>query len=194
MADRRRVGRGSSLGCVLTLLVAGALAYRFGPTVLLRLGLRGSLHAPIDWGKAHEEDGLRVSVVSAAFETTEIEDLLGSRDGSADLHVTLEVTNLNAEKPIRYRTPRLLRASEPTLADDSGREVPPAAYGDETRIEGQLASGTEIAPRSSETHLLLFREPSKDAREFVLTLDLGMFGHRGTARFRIPADRVAGLR
>jgi len=183
-------GCGSAIGCVVVLAVLGFAGWRYWPQI--RAMLPGGT-APIDWGKAHEGDGLRVRVLAAEVETTEIVDVLGSREGSQDLHVTLEITNFG-DTPLTYRTPRLLRASEPKLLDEQGREVPRATYGDEARVEGELANGAEIAPHDHETHDLIFKQPSASAKSFLLNVDLAMIGRRGVVQFRIPASEIKGLR
>ncbi len=183
-------GCGSAIGCVVALAVVGYAGWKFYPQI--RGYLRGQ-SAPIDWGKAHEGDALRVRVLAAAVEATEIDDVLGSREGTLDLHVTLEITNLG-DTPVVYKTPRLLRASEPKLTDDRGREVHQATYGDDARIEGQLRHAQEIAPHDKETHDLVFKTPQADATSFLLNVDLGMLGRRGVLQFRIPASEIKGLR
>lgn len=183
-------GCGSAIGCMVALAVLGFAGWRYGPQILAFV--RGQ-SAAIDWGKAHEGDGLRVRVLSAAVETTGIEDVLGSREGSQDLHVTLEITNMG-DAPVTYRTPRLLRSSQAKLLDDQGRDVHRATYGDEARIEGELGDGAQIAPHDKETHDLIFKVPPADAKSFLLNVDLGILGRRGVIQFRIPAEQIKGLR
>lgn len=190
MAAAKGKGCGSAIGCVVVLAVLGFAGWRYGPQILAFV--RGQ-SAAIDWGKAHEGDGLRVRVLSATVEMTEIEDVLGSREGAADLHVTLEITNLG-DTAVTYRTPRLLRASEAKLLDDRGHEVHRATYGDGARIEGELKDGAQIAPHDKETHDLIFKAPSVDSKSFLLNVDIGMLGRRGVVQFRIPAEQVKGLR
>ncbi len=183
-------GCGSAIGCVVVLGVLAFAGWRYWPQI--RAMLPGQ-SAPIDWGKAHEGDGLRVRVLAAAVETTEIDDVLGPREGSQDLHVTLEITNFG-DTAVTYRPPRLLRSSEAKLLDDQGREVRRATYGDEARIEGELRDGAQIAPHDKETHDLIFKVPSASAKSFLLNVDLGMLGRRGVVQFRIPASEIKGLR
>ncbi len=190
MAQAKGKGCGSAIGCVVVLGVLGFAGWKYYPQI--HGYLRGQ-SAPVDWGMAHDGDAMRVRVLSAAMELTEIEDVLGSREANEDLHVTLEITNLG-DTPVVYKTPRLLRASEPKLSDDKGRTMPQASYGDDARIQGQLAHAQEIAPHDKETHVLVFKRPPSDATSFLLTVDLGMFGRRGVAQFRIPAEKVRGLR
>jgi hypothetical protein len=183
-------GCGSAIGCVIVLAGLGFAGWKFYPEIHAFIAGRS---APVEWGHAHDGDALRVRVLAAAVETTGIEDALGSREGGQDLHVTLEITNLG-DTAATYRTPRLLGASEPRLLDDQGREVKPATYGDDARIEGRLAHGQEIAPHDHETHDLLFKQPSAGSKYFLLNVDLRMFGRSGVVQFRIPAEQVKGLR
>jgi hypothetical protein len=190
MAQAKGKGCGSAIGCVVVLGVLGFLGWKFYPQI--HGFLRGQ-SAPVDWGMAHDGDALRLRVLSASMELTEIEDVLGSREANEDLHVTLEITNLG-DAPVVYKTPRLLRASEPKLADDKGRTVLQVEYGDDARIQGQLAHAQEIAPHDKETHDLVFKRPASDVTSFLLDVDLGMFGRRGVVQFRIPASEIKGLR
>lgn len=186
----KKGGIGSMLGCLVVLAGLGFLGYWFGPRLLALL--RGEASA-IAWGMEYEENGLRVKVISATIETTDVEDALGARGGEEDLHLRLEITNMS-DATLTYRTPRLLRSSEPKLLDDQGREVRPASYGDEARIDGQLEDGREIQARRRERHDLIFKRPSADAKSFLLNVDLAMFGHSGVVQFRIPAEEIRGLK
>ena len=183
-------GIGSAIGCLLVLGIVGFAAWHFFPQV--RTLFRGS-SAPVEWGEAHMGSGLKVTVVAAAVETTEIEDSLGRREGRDDLHVTLEIANLG-DAPVTYKEPRLLGASVPKLLDDRGKSVPLATYDDRTTIEGQLSHAQEIPAHGSEQHDLIFKVPPADAKYFMVNVDLAMFGGRGVVQFRIPADKVKGLR
>jgi hypothetical protein len=183
-------GIGSAIGCLVLLAAIGYGVWHFFPQVRT---LFPGASPPVDWGQEYYGGGLRVKVVAAEVEITEIEDTLGSRDGNEDLHVTLDITNMG-DAPVAYKTPRLLGASEPKLLDDAGRSVPLAAYDDRTTIEGQLAHAQEIAPHDSEQHDLLFKVPPPGAKSFLLNVDMAMFGGRGVVQFRIPADKIKGLR
>lgn len=190
MAAARKGGFGSALGCLVVLGVIGFVGWRYGPQILA--AMRGQ-SAALDWGKAHEEEGLRLRVLSARVEMTDIEDVLGSREGSLDLHVTLEITNTGSAALV-YRTPRLLRASEPKLTDDRGRNIPHVTYGDEAKVDGQLSDNDRIEPRESERHDLLFKMPAPGATSFLLNFDLALLGKRGVVQFRIPASEIKGLK
>lgn len=183
-------GIGSALGCLLVLGLVGFAVYHFFPEI--RAWLPG-VQPPVEWGQAHLGGGLKVEVVAAEVETTRIDDSLGERDGNEDLHVTLEIANLT-DAPRAYKTPRLLGASEPKLLDDRGKPVPHATYDDRTKVEGQLEHGQEIAPHDDEQHDLLFKVPPADAKYFLLNVDMAMFGGSGVVQFRIPAEKVKGLR
>jgi hypothetical protein len=187
---RKGGGIGSAFGCLVVLGLVGFGIWHFFPQVRT---LFPGASPPVAWGEAHVGGGLRVKVAAVAVETTEIEDTLGTRDGNEELHVTLEITNLG-DAPVAYKTPRLLGASDPKLLDDRGRAVPQATYDDRVTVGGQLAHAQEIAPHDSEQHDLLFKVPPKDARSFLLNVDLAMFGSRGVVQFRIPADEIKGLR
>ncbi|MCK6459586.1 MAG: hypothetical protein L6Q95_06785 [Planctomycetes bacterium] len=183
-------GIGSAIGCLILL---GALGYgilHFFPQV--RTLFPGAT-PPIEWGQEYYGGGLRVKVVAAEVEVTQIEDTLGSRDGNEDLHVTLDIANLG-DAPVAYKEPRLLGASEPKLLDDAGRSVPQAVYDDRTTVEGRLAHAQEIAPHDDEQHDLLFKVPPAGAKSFLLNVDMAMFGSRGVVQFRIPAEKIKGLR
>ncbi len=183
-------GIGSAIGCLLLLGAVGYGIWHFFPQV--RTLFPGAA-APVDWGQEYYGGGLGVKVAAAEVEVTEIEDTLGSRDGNLDLHVTLEIKNVG-DAPVAYKTPRLLGASEPKLLDDAGRSVPLAVYDDQVTISGQLAHAQEIAPHDSEQHDILFKVPPKGAKSFLLNVDMAMFGSRGVVQFRIPADKIKGLR
>jgi hypothetical protein len=183
-------GIGSAIGCLVVLGVVGFAVWHFFPQV--RTLFPGAA-AAVEWGQAHLGGGLRVEVVAAEVETTEIEDTLGSRDGGLDLHVTLEITNMG-DTPVVYKEPRLLGASEPKLLDDRGRSVPKASYDDRTTVGGQLAHMQEIAPHDDEQHDLIFKVPPAGAKSFLLNVDMAMFGSSGVVQFRIPADKIKGLR
>jgi len=181
-------GPGSALGCIVVLGVVAFAVWKFYPQISMFLGTRSP---PVEWGEAHLGGGLRVAVVAAEVETTQIEDTLGGRDGKVELHVTLEITNLG-DTPVTYKEPRLLGVSEPRLSDERGRSVPLATYDDRTTIEGQLENGQEIEPHDSEQHDLLFKVPPTDAKSFLLNVDLAMFGSQGVVQFRIPAEKIKG--
>jgi len=183
-------GCGSALGCVVVLGVAGFAVWHWYPQIRAHFPGRS---APIEWGQAHMGGGLRVAVLSADVETTEVDDVLGQREGDQDLHVTLEITNMG-DSPVTYRPPQLLRAKDPTLTDDRGHEAHHVAYGDKTHVEGQLADGDQIEPHDKETHDLIFKVPAKGATSFLLSVDMAMFGSSGVVQFRIPATEVKGLR
>lgn len=181
-------GIGSALGCLVVLGAIGLAVWHFYPQI--RAMMPGAT-PPVDWGQAYMGGGLRVKVDGASIETTEIDDALGQRDGTVDLHVTLEITNLG-DTAVKYKEPLLLRASEPKLADERGRSVPLVTYGDKATVEGQLANGQEIEPHDSETHDLLFKVPPSDAKSFLLNVDMAMFSGSGVVQFRIPADKIKG--
>ncbi|HEX5136367.1 MAG TPA: hypothetical protein VFY93_05305 [Planctomycetota bacterium] len=181
-------GVGSALGCLVVLGVIGFVVWHFYPQISSYIGTRSP---PVGWGEAYMGGGLRVKVEGAEIEMTQVDDVLGQRDGTLDLHVTLEITNLS-DTAIKYREPQLLRASEPKLTDDRGRGVGLVAYGDKATVEGQLENGQEIEPHDSETHDLLFKVPPADAQSFLLNVDMAMFGGSGVAQFRIPADKIKG--
>ena len=176
------------LGCLVVLGGLGFAGYRYGPGLLALL--RGESSA-IAWGLEYQEDGLRVKVISAGMETTGVEDALGSRGGDEDLHVTIEFTNMT-DAMMTYRMPRLVRASDPKLVDDQGRDVLRAAYGDDAKIDGQLYDGQEIPGRRRAKHACVFRKPPTDAESFVLTVDLGILGRKEVVKFRIPASQIKG--
>jgi hypothetical protein len=189
-AKRKGGGIGSAIGCLLVLAAVGYGIWHFFPQV--RTLFPGAT-PPVDWGQEYVGGGLRVKVVAAEVETTRIEDTLGSRDGNDDLHITLEIANVT-DAPVAYKEPRLLGASEPKLLDDAGRSVPQATYDDRTTIEGQLAHAQEIAPHDDEQHDLIFKVPPAGAKSFLLNVDMAMFGSSGVVQFRIPADKIKGLR
>jgi hypothetical protein len=180
-------GIGSAIGCIVVLGIIGGAIWYFFPQI--RTWFPGA-QPPVEWGAAHLGGGLRVRVLSAEVEKTQIDDTLGERDGNEDLHVTLEIANLT-DTPKVYKTPRLLGASEPKLLDDRGRSVPQATYDDRTRIEGQLNHAQEIAPHDNEQHVLLFKVPPADAKYFMLNVDMTMFGGQGVVQFRIPAEKIS---
>lgn len=190
MAQAKGKGCGSAVGCVVVLGVLGFVGWRYGPQILA--AVRGQ-SAALDWGKAHEEEGLRLRILSAGVETTDVEDVLGSREGSLDLHLTLEITNTGSSA-LTYRTPRILRASEPKLTDDRGRNVTHVTYGDGAKVDGQLSDNDRIEPRESERHDLLFKLPAPGALSFLLNFDLALLGKRGVVQFRIPAAEIKGLK
>lgn len=183
-------GIGSALGCLLFLGIIGFGIWHFFPQVRT---LFPGASPPVDWGQEYLGGGLRVKVVAAGVETTEIADTLGTREAGEDLHVTLEIWNMG-DAPIAYKEPRLLGASEPKLLDERGRSVPQATYDDRTTVTGQLAHAQEIAPHESEQHDLLFKMPPSDAKAFLLNVDMAMFGSRGVVQFRIPREKIGGLR
>jgi len=181
-------GIGSALGCLVVLGAIGLAVWHFFPQI--RTMFPGAA-PPVSWGEAYMGGGLRVKVEGAEIETTQVGDALGQRDGTVDLHVTLEITNLS-DVAVKYQEPQLLRAAEPKLSDERGRGVPLVTYGDKATVEGQLDNGQEIEPHDSETHDLLFKVPPTDAQSFLLTVDMAMFGGNGVAQFRIPADKIKG--
>jgi hypothetical protein len=191
MAVRR--SRGPGLGTLLVLAALGVLGYRYGPQLLERIGLKSS-GPVVQWGQAHEADGLRLSIASAELTFTVFEDNLGAREGKRDLQVTLDIANVDPQRAATYHPAILLRADEPELVDNRGRAVPRANYGDQAWIDGQLRRGDEIAAGESEQHLLLFRAPEADIEYLVLTVDLALFSRKGTARLKIPADKIRGLK
>lgn len=176
------------LGCLIVLGGLGFAGYRYGPGLFALL--RGQTSA-ITWGLDYEENGLRVKVIAAGMETTELEDALGSRSGNEDLHITVEITNMS-DATITYRVPRLLRASEPTLTDDKGRAVPAPNYSDDAKIDGQLYDGQEIQARNRARHDYIFKTPPADADSFILKVDLAVIGRREVVQFRIPASEIKG--
>jgi len=188
MAQKKGGGIGSAIGCLVVLGVIGFALYHFFPQI--RALFPGS-SPPVEWGQAYLGGGLRVAVSEVQVETTEVDDALGQRDGNLDLHVTLEITNMG-DSAIKYRAPQLLRAKDPKLIDDSGHSVPPVAYGDKAKVEGQLDDGQEIESHDGETHDILFKVPPADAKSFLLNVDMAMFGGRGVVQFRIPADKIKG--
>lgn len=183
-------GIGSAVGCLLVLGAIGYGVWHLFPQI--RTMFPGA-SPPVEWGQSHLGGGLRVAVVAAGVETTRIDDSLGERDGADDLHVTLGITNMG-DAPVVYKTPRLLGASEPKLLDDRGRSVPLATYDDRTTIQGQLSHAQEIAPHNTEQHDLIFKVPPAGAKSFLLNVDMAMFGGHGVVQFRIPVEKIKGLR
>ena len=186
---------GSAFGCFLTVAVVGAAAYFFGPKLLDLAGIQfGGPKGPlIEWGRTHEQDRLRLKITGAEVTNTDIYDALGERDGGVNLHVTFEIANLDARMAARYRAPHLLGASEPKLEDDQGREYSFPRYDSQTRIRGQLISGTAIEGQETRLHDVVFERPAAGIKHLILTLDLAMFSREGVARFKIPAASIRGL-
>lgn len=191
----KRKGPGTGFGCFLTVAAVAAVAYFFGPKLLDMAGVHfGRPTGPlIEWGQTHEEDRLRLKAVAAEVVRTEVYDALGDRDGNVDLHVTLEVANLDKRLAARYRAPHLLGAADPKLVDDQGHQYSWPRYGDHARIRGQLISGTPIGPEESREHDVVFDRPNAGIKYLIMTIDLEMFGRKGAARFKIPASQIRGL-
>jgi hypothetical protein len=181
-------GAGSTFGCLVVLVVLGLAVWHFFPQVRALIGRRAP---PVDWGQAYMGGGLRVAVTGAEIETTQVDDVLGQRDGSRDLHITLEITNLR-DAAIAYHPPRVLGASEPKLTDERGREVGLVTYGDKAQVQGQMDDEQQIEPHDKETHDILFKVPPSDSKSFLLNVDMTMFSSQGVVQFRIPGDEIEG--
>lgn len=77
-----------------------------------------------------------------------------------------------------------------SMKDDVENTIRRITVGFSQTVVGALKNNTEINPKKSNTHLVIFKVPPPKTQFLILTVNLNVFGDTGFAKLNIPASKI----
>ncbi len=149
----------------------------------------------VEHGRTFRTDGLEVWIAEAKIEPAEVNTLTGDtkRSASPDLIVKFGIRNTHDRKMLPFKEDNPFMKGSFEVRDDVDNLIRGINFGMSNKPVGAMTAGQDIRPGDEATHVQVFADPPPKTKFLVVSVNLATFGGEGTAKFRIPADKIQGF-